>query len=82
MATHSSILAWRIPWAEEPGRLESTVSQSQTQLMRLSTHTHTVFLSPQMTMHPAIPWGRAHPSTPNHGYVTALQSFISLARIT
>ena len=24
MATHSSILAWRIPWAEEPGRLQST----------------------------------------------------------
>ena len=23
-ATHSSILAWRIPWTEEPGRLEST----------------------------------------------------------
>ena len=23
MATHSSILAWRIPWTEEPGRLES-----------------------------------------------------------
>ena len=23
MATHSSILAWRIPWIEEPGRLES-----------------------------------------------------------
>ena len=23
MATHSSILAWRIPWAEEPGRLPS-----------------------------------------------------------
>ena len=23
MATHSSILAWRIPWAEEPGRLQS-----------------------------------------------------------
>ena len=22
MATHSSILAWRIPWAEEPGRLQ------------------------------------------------------------
>ena len=27
MATHSSILAWRIPWIEEPGRLESTGSQ-------------------------------------------------------
>ena len=23
MATHSSILAWRIPWKEEPGRLQS-----------------------------------------------------------
>ena len=23
MATHSSILAWRIPWTEEPGRLPS-----------------------------------------------------------
>ena len=24
MATHSSILAWKIPWTEEPGRLQST----------------------------------------------------------
>ena len=27
MATHSSVLAWRIPWMEEPGRLQSTGSQ-------------------------------------------------------
>ena len=27
MATHSSILAWRIPWTEEPGRLQSIGSQ-------------------------------------------------------
>ena len=27
MATHSSILAWRIPWAEEPGRLQFMGSQ-------------------------------------------------------
>ena len=27
MATHSSILAWRIPWAEEPGGLQSIGSQ-------------------------------------------------------
>ena len=27
MATHSSILAWGIPWTEEPGRLQSTGSQ-------------------------------------------------------
>ena len=31
-ATLSSILAWRIPWTEEPGRLQSTGSQSQTWL--------------------------------------------------
>ena len=28
-ATHSSILAWRTPWTEEPGRLQSMGSQSQ-----------------------------------------------------
>ena len=27
MAAHSSIFAWRIPWTEEPGRLQSTGSQ-------------------------------------------------------
>ena len=27
MATHSSILAWKIPWTEEPGRLQSEGSQ-------------------------------------------------------
>ena len=30
IATHSSILAWRIPWTEEPGGLQSTRLQSQT----------------------------------------------------
>ena len=29
MITHSSILAWRIPWTEKPGRLPSSGSQSQ-----------------------------------------------------
>ena len=32
MATHSSILAWRIPWTEEPGGLQSMGSQSRTRL--------------------------------------------------
>ena len=27
MATHSSLLAWRIPWTEKPGRLQSIGSQ-------------------------------------------------------
>ena len=30
MATHSSVLAWRIPWTKEPGGLQSVGSQSQT----------------------------------------------------
>ena len=37
MATHSSILAWKISWTEEPGGLQSLGLQSQTQL---STHAH------------------------------------------
>jgi len=37
MATHSSVLDWRIPWTEEPGTLQSIrVTKSQT---RLSGHT-------------------------------------------
>ena len=32
MATHSSVLAWRIQWMEEPGGLQSTGSQSRTRL--------------------------------------------------
>ena len=32
MPTHSSILAWRIPWTEELGRLQSMGLQSQTRL--------------------------------------------------
>ena len=37
MATHSTILAWRIPWTEGPGGLQSMELQSQTLLKRLST---------------------------------------------
>ena len=37
MATHSSILAWEIPWTEELGWLQSMgVTKSQTQLKRLN----------------------------------------------
>ena len=32
MVTHSRILAWRIPWPEEPGGLQFMGSQSQTRL--------------------------------------------------
>jgi len=39
MATHSSILTWRIPWAEEPGRLQSMGSQRVGQEWSDSKHT-------------------------------------------
>ena len=44
IVTHSSILVLRIPWTEEPGRLQSIGLQSQTCLSS-HTHTHTVNLS-------------------------------------
>ena len=37
MATHSSVLAWRIPGTGEPGGLPSGVAQSWTRLKRLSS---------------------------------------------
>ena len=39
MATHSSILAWKIPWAEEPGRLQSLALQRVGQAWVTNTHT-------------------------------------------
>ena len=36
MATHSSILAWRIPWTEEPGGLQSKGSQESDMTERLN----------------------------------------------
>ena len=38
MATHSSILVWRIPWTEEPGRLQSMGSQVSDKTEQLKHH--------------------------------------------
>ena len=38
MATQSSILAWKIPWTEEPGRLQSMGSQEKDRHTCVSTH--------------------------------------------
>ena len=41
MATHSSILAWKVPWTEEPGRLQSMGSQkSRTRFSDQTTDQH------------------------------------------
>ena len=43
MVTHSSILAWKIPWTEEPGGLQSPGSQmSWTQLRKQTTETNAI----------------------------------------
>ena len=43
MATHSSILAWKIPWTEEPGGLQSMGSQRGRSNWGLTCSTHTFF---------------------------------------
>jgi len=40
MDTHSSIPAWRIPWTEEPGGLQS-MCHKETDMIEQLTHTHT-----------------------------------------
>ena len=45
VATHSSILAWRIPWTEEPGRLQYIGSQRIGHKLRDLAHTHTLHQS-------------------------------------
>ena len=72
MATHSSILAWRIPWTEEPGGLQSIRSQSWTQLsdFTFTFHFHILKSHPVWrsryrkgdNWHKQIPWH--HPQHP------------------
>ena len=40
MAIHSSILAWKIPWAEEPGRLQSMGSQKVRHYLETTQQQH------------------------------------------
>ena len=47
MATHSSILAWRVSWTKEPGKLQSMGLQNWTQLKRLSVQARVEELSSQ-----------------------------------
>ena len=61
MAPHSSTLAWKIPWMEEPGRLQSTGSQSRTQLSDFTFTFHFHALEKEMATHSnilawRIPW--------------------------
>ena len=43
MTTHSSTLAWKIPWTEEPGRLQSMGSQNRTRLSNFNNSSNLIF---------------------------------------
>ena len=51
MATHSSILAWEIPWTEEPGRLQSMGLLSRTRLSDFTFTFHFHALEKEMATH-------------------------------
>ena len=55
MATHSSTLAWKVPWTEEPGRLQSMGSQSQTRLSDFTFTFHFHALEKEMATHSSVP---------------------------
>ena len=41
MTTHSSVLAWDIPWTEEPGELQSGTAKESDNLVNKQQYTHT-----------------------------------------
>ena len=54
MATHSSTLVWKIPWTEEPGRLQSMGSRSQTRLSDFTFTFHFHALEKEMEIHSSV----------------------------
>ena len=54
MATHSSTLAWKIPWMEEPGRLQSMESLSRTRLSDFTFAFHSHALEREMATHSSV----------------------------
>ena len=54
MATHSSTLAWKLPWMEEPGRLRSMGSLSQTRLTDFTLTFHFHALEKEMAIHSSV----------------------------
>ena len=55
MAPHSSTLAWKIPWMEEPGRLQSMgVAKSRTRLSDFTFTFHFHALEKEMATHSSV----------------------------
>ena len=54
MVLHSSTLAWKIPWTEEPGRLQSMGSLSRTRLSYFTFTFHLHALEKEMEIHSSV----------------------------
>ena len=54
MAPHSSTLAWKIPWMEEPGRLQSMGSLNRTRLSDFTFTFHFHALEKEMATHSSV----------------------------
>ena len=54
MAPHSSTLSWKIPWMEEPGRLQSMGLRSRTQLSDFTFTFHFHALEKEMATHSSV----------------------------
>ena len=54
LVTHSSTLAWRLPWKEEPGRLQSMGSLSQSRLSNFTFTFHFHALEKAMATHSSV----------------------------
>ena len=72
MAPHSSTLAWKIPWTEEPGRLQSTGLLSRIRLSNFTFIFHLDALEKEMATHSSvlawrIPWTEEPGGLPSMG---------------
>ena len=67
MAIHSSILAWRIPWTEEPGRLHTVhgLAKSRTQLKWLSISSENAYWIPSWEVHGSLYIANGKHGTPS-----------------
>ena len=71
MATHSSTLAWKIPWTEEPGRLQSMGSRRVGTTEQLHFHFHA--LEKEMPTHSSVLAWRI-PGTGEPGGLPSMES--------
>ena len=73
MATHSSTLAWKIPWTEEPGRLQSMASIRVGQYFTFTFTFHFHALEKEMATHSSVRAWRI-PGTGEPGGLPSMRS--------